>query len=80
MDAGDDVKVRIVTIIVLGAAVVAAVIGLTFAAVLTDRDLLEPELMTLGAAVLVAFLGGMTPWWRHRRGRWRVEHEDINGR
>jgi len=74
-----DARVRIVTIIVLGANLMAAVIGLAFAAVLTDRDLLAPELMSLAGALAIATVGGLPQRWWRRHSHWRIEREGNGG-
>ena len=74
-----EARVRTVTVVVLGVNLLGALIGLTFAAVLTDRELLAPELMTLAAALAIATIGGLPQHWWHRRGRWKIEHDHEDG-
>jgi membrane protein YdbS with pleckstrin-like domain len=78
MTPEDDARVRIVTIIVLGAALVCSIAGLTVVAVLTDRDLLKPELMALVLALAVATIGGLPQHWWRRRSHWRIERDEGN--
>ena len=72
-------RVRIVTIFVLGVNLVAAVIGITFAAVLTERELWIPELGAVVVALAIATIGGLPQHWWQRKGRWKIEHEKEGG-
>jgi hypothetical protein len=74
-----DARVRIVTIVVLGVNLMAAIIGLAFTAVLTDRDLFRPEVMALVLALAIATVGGLPRKWWRRQGRWRIEHNHSDG-
>lgn len=78
MESDDDARVRIVTIVVLGVNLLAAIIGLAFVAVLTDRNLIRPELMALILSLAIATVGGLPQRWWRKRGHWRIEH-DRNG-
>jgi hypothetical protein len=78
-DDQSDVAVRVTALIVLGVVLVAAIAGLTVVAVLTDRDLTRPEVLTFVLALCVAGLGGYSFLSLRRRHRWRVEREDVNG-
>jgi threonine/homoserine/homoserine lactone efflux protein len=49
----------IAAIIVLGIIMVTAIIGITFAAVLTNRDLKLVEGLTFLGVLFIAFLGGL---------------------
>lgn len=73
----DEPLFRIVAIICLSVIVLAAIAGLTVVAVLTDRELRDPEAFTLVIALCVAALGGFS-FVRVRKHRWRVEREDMN--
>ena len=82
MDDEHDARVRIATVIVLGAALCVAIAGLTMVAVFTDRDLFRAEIMTLVLALAVATVGGLSPrWWRQNRARhrWRIERQSNGG-
>jgi hypothetical protein len=46
---------------------VVAIIGITVAAVTTDRNLIWAEGMTFGGVLLVAVIGGATLWRRKDR-------------
>lgn len=77
-DLHADTVVRVVTIIVLGVLILAAIVGLTITAVMTDRNVARPEALTFGGVVLVAALGGVSSsalLRRHRRRHWRVNVE-----
>jgi len=73
-------RLRLAGLVCLTVIVVAAIVGLTVAAVFTDRYLLPAELLTLAGAILVAVMGGLIVGTSaRRRHRWRVEREDVNG-
>jgi hypothetical protein len=74
-----DTAVRVTALVVLGAVLIAAIAGLTVVAVLTDRDLTRPEVLTFAVALCVAGLGGYSFLSLRRRRRWHIEREDING-
>lgn len=76
----DEFVLRLVTIIVLGTLLLAAIVGIVIVAVATNRDLWKAEALTFGGAVMLVALGGVT--WsqvRKHRHRWRIEREDTNG-
>lgn len=73
----DDVEheatvIKVATVIALGVILLAAVIGITFVSVLTDRDMARSEAFTFGGCVLLAGLGGLSWWALRRRHRWHV--------
>lgn len=70
--------VRVVALVCLTAIEIAAIVGLTVVAVLTDRELRDPETFTLALALWVAALGGLNTLRIRRRHRWRVEREDVS--
>jgi hypothetical protein len=76
MDDHGELVARVATIVALGVILLAAVIGLTFVAVLTDRDVFRAEALTFAGVMVLAALGGVS-WWALRRPRWRirVDHE-----
>jgi protein-S-isoprenylcysteine O-methyltransferase Ste14 len=71
-------RVQLAAVIMLGLAVVAMVVGLTIAAVQTDRDLWRGALLAFAATVLLASIGGVS-WWAIRRHRWRVSVDRDRG-
>lgn len=70
-------RVLIAAVVMLGLVLIAAVVGLTVAAVQTDRNLWRAEVLTFGGMVLLASIGG-AEWLALRRHRWRVS-VDRNG-
>lgn len=68
--------VRLVTVLCLTVLALAAIIGLTVVAVLTDRDLANPERFTLAVALVVGVLGGLSLAGVRRHHRWRLERDN----
>lgn len=60
----DDPFIRVLVIVCLSVVCVVAIIGITVAAVTTDRNLIWAEGMTFGGVLLVAVIGGATLWRR----------------
>lgn len=67
--------VRVVALLCLTAIALAAIAGLTVAAVLTDRDLRDAGVFTVVMALCVAVMGGVQSFRPHHR--WRLEREDV---
>lgn len=73
----DERTVRLVTVVVLGLVLMLAVVGLTFVALRTDRDLVRGATLMFAAVIVLAALGsGLV--WAHRRRTWHVNvnHDD----
>jgi membrane protein YdbS with pleckstrin-like domain len=75
----DELVVRVVTILTLGVLLLAAIVGITITAVMTDRNVWRAEVLTFGGVVLLGALGGVSWLTLRRRRRWRVNVERSNG-
>jgi len=82
MEPDRNQTVQIVALICLTTIVISSIVGITFTAVLTDRDLHFAEGLSFGGAILVAVLGGVSfaqLFRRHRQWKVSIDHQEDRG-